>query len=259
VEQVTLLPLILVALGSLGSQNGVTVAPQDLISSLHSTKWEVRRDAFERLLAPPDALKDKKTIDLLLILREKENIESEKSEPDLFEDDDYLAYDERLVKTVEGIAENYHGQRIWSALLNMRYNSDSAFGEWVAGHPIALQEAEKLIRSRYGPRRSNGIFLSAAILAKNRGAFPQENYRRVRTMIRFHLLHDIPPVRYDAILGLGLIGVNDDARLLDAYAAKCPDRVLRESAIKQAQIIRSRLDSERTQRPKPTKNPAPAN
>jgi hypothetical protein len=79
-------------LGFLCRSQTAAVTPQT-IADLHAKRWTVRRNAFERLAAVKDDIDNPRIQKLLIRLREKENVESNMGDIDLYEDDDYLAYE----------------------------------------------------------------------------------------------------------------------------------------------------------------------
>jgi hypothetical protein len=128
-----------------------------LLQDLKSDRWRVRRDAFEHLAAVKDGVHQPRIQALLIELRELENQESGKPEPDLFENDDYLAYDARLTPLVEEIAETTNNPRAWRALVYMRYNGDSVYGNWIAAHRQCLPYLLEQVHSRYSVRRMYAV------------------------------------------------------------------------------------------------------
>ena len=98
----------------------------------------MRRDTFEQIEGNPKSTSDPKVSKLLVELRDVENIAASGGKTDLFEDDDYVAYDEQLTTAVEHIAVNSNNQSAWKALAYMRYNPDSVTGKWLAHHKQTL-------------------------------------------------------------------------------------------------------------------------
>ena len=141
-------------LGMLCQAQPGTVTSQ-VLKDLRADRWQVRRDAFERLAAVPDGVRQPAVQTLLIQLRERENAATNPvsgSDTDIFEDDDYLAYDEQLTPLVEQIAEKTNNPRAWKALVNSRYNGDFVYGNWIAAHRETLPFLLEQLHSPIGPR-----------------------------------------------------------------------------------------------------------
>jgi HEAT repeat protein len=230
--------ITLVSVPALGRQSSLT--PQDHMD-LHDARWEVRRDAYEHLMALPGAPLLPPVQESLLKLRQLENIASNKSTPDLFEDDDYLAYDEQLTKSVQEIAVQTNNHLAWKSLVEMRYNGDSEQGKWLASHRQSLMPLKQLLRSPHSPRRKNAVYAIALLLKYNHGkSWPSPaKYRQLVQQIRSHVTKDIPPVQYSAIEGLGLIDDPRDVPFLEAFIKTTDDETLKSLAAKTIVAIRN--------------------
>ena len=208
---------------SMESQVGTSA----LLNELRDQRWQVRRDAFERLSSSSHL--EYSFVALHLIkLRSLENIASERSSPDLFEDDDYLAYDERLTSLVENIAVHSGNPEAWRSLVYMRYNADSSTGSWLAQHaetePFLLEQSMNPSQVR----RSTAVLMLA--LEVTRGTVPLRTVRRIRNLIRTKAASEDPPVQEAALRGLGLIGDKRDLPLLNEVATMGKDPYVRAFA-----------------------------
>jgi hypothetical protein len=235
----TLTTFFLIAFaGSLARAQQVPIPPT-LAKDLNSPAWPVRRDAFETLIADPHALDNPAVREAIIRLREKENTESGKAEPDLFEDDDYLAYDEQLGPYIKKVAQTTHSPRAWSALVHERYNSDSPFGRWLATQREALPALTDLLDSRYISYRADACYVILAMLAnaKINDPFPAAVYRRYKDRIRWHILHDNIIVVFDGIEGLALTKDADDIPLLKIAARQAPTAFHKKHALDTVDLI----------------------
>jgi prophage maintenance system killer protein len=216
------------------------ITPQ-VLEDLKSDRWQVRRDAFEHLAAVKDGPRQPRIQALLIELRERENQESEKEAPDLFENDDYLAYDAQLTPLVEQIAETTNNTRAWRALVYMRYNGDSATGNWIAAHRQCLPYLLEQIHSRYSVRRMNAVYVIASMLAKAKASnhpFPPAQYNSLKAMVRRLALNDIDFVAFSAAEGLALTHDTGDAEAVERVSARLADPHARQIIAKIAQQIR---------------------
>lgn len=201
------------------SQHGV-VTPQ-LMKDLQASRWQVRQNAFERLLATSNFSIEQPQIRTLLVqLRETENAAASKSEPDLFEDDDYLAYDEKLTSLVQSIVLETHERRAWDALVHMRYNPESEYGKWFGTHQEALASLEELLHSPYEARRINAVYSISEILARSKTShsLSSAEYRRLKRLVLWHAEHDVAMVSNYAIVGIGLTCDSEDLPFLEHLA-----------------------------------------
>lgn len=216
------------------------ITPQ-VLQDLRSDRWQVRRDAFEHLVAVKNGVQEPRVQALLIELREREDRESEKESPDLFEDDDYLAYDAHLTPLVEEIADKTDNPRAWKALVYARYNGDSVYGNWIAAHRQCLPFLLEQVHSRYSPRRMYAVYVIASMLAKAKATanpFPEKQYRELKTLIRRLATKDIDPVSYSAIEGLGLTDDPEDAEFVERLSARFMDPHQRELTLGVARRIR---------------------
>jgi hypothetical protein len=184
---------------------------------------------------PQDTKLDKEFIQL----RKREDIESDRETPDLFEDDDYLAYDERLTQVVESLAEATNDPDAWRSLVDMRYNPDSQTGKWLASHCVVLPYVVALTKSRYDARRMIVIYVLAGLLknCKGTGSVTPSRYKELKTVIRWHASHDSIPVSTSAIQGLGVTNDKEDASFLRELSEQIPDAFRKKLAITTAQQI----------------------
>lgn len=215
---------------------------------LRSKRWRVRRDAFEHLVAISEAERSPAVTDALIRLRETENEAAQrgdKRERDLYEDDDYVAYDDQMSKQVEAIAVGEDNPRAWRALVHERYNPDSEFGDWLASHKAALPYLSSLFQSPYVWYRGIACYIVADMLAKNKAAysFSQSEYEQYKRRIRWHILHDTPGIVTGfAIRGLGLTDDPEDISFLEMVAANAKLPFDREQAAKTAEAIRTSIE-----------------
>lgn len=201
-----------------------SIAP-GIQSALNSTRWPVRRDAFERLAANTSSTLCPAERRALIRLQNTENHASEFSPVDLFEDDDYVAYNSQLLALVQKIATTTNSPQAWRALVYARYNGDSPLGQWLAKHRAALPFIAGQLKSRYSARRMAAVEVVSLRLFYSKSAKPgsdlyvsPEQYRHLKARIRFLARTDIAPVSDAACMGLGLIGDNDDIPLLQRIA-----------------------------------------
>jgi len=213
----------------------------EILQALKSARWQVRRDAFEHLTGVKDATHQPRIQVLLVRLRDTENQASENSTVDLFEDDDYLAYDAQLTPLVEEIAETTNDPTAWRAIVYGRYNGTSVYGSWIAAHQQCLPYLREQIHSKYPVRRMTAIYVIAAMLAeaKSTHPFPQRQYRMLKGTIRHIALTDIDPVAYSAAEGLGLTHDTGDAEFVERVSKRFQDPGLRRLTLQIAQQIRS--------------------
>lgn len=196
----------------------VTPTLQD---DLNNKGWQVRRDAFERVAGIPNVTNDPLYRQLLIRLRNEEDVQAEKGEPDLFEDDNYLAYDEELTDLVEKIAVATNDRGAWRSLVNMRYNPDSETGHWLAKHRQTLPYIIEHSRSVSFVRRMNAVYLLALVLsaAKEDGSLVPRQYKYIKQIICRLAVNDVAPVQQFAIRGLGVIDDKEDIPLLERLSA----------------------------------------
>jgi uncharacterized protein YoaH (UPF0181 family) len=215
------------------------ITPQ-VLQDLRADRWQVRRDAFEHIAAVKDGVRQSRVQALLIQLREREDRESEKAEPDLFEDDDYLAYDDQLTSLVQEIAETTDNPRAWRALVYMRFSGDSEYGNWIAAHRQCLPYLLEQVRGRSSVRRMYSVYVIASMLAKAKATnpFPPEQYKSLKAIIRHLGLNDIDPVAFSAAKGLALTHDQGDAEVVDRVSARLEDPLAREMIAKVAQQIR---------------------
>jgi HEAT repeat protein len=234
--------LSLSMLGQISSAQQGEITAQ-VIKDLQASRWQVRQNAFERIVAIPDAVDHPESRALLIQLREREDVEAGKEPPDLFEDDDYLAYDERLTSVVQEIAIKFHDRRAWDALVRERYNPDSEYGRWLAGHQEALLSLEALLDSRYVPLRADAVYDIALMLANSKITKPLsiEKYTSLNNRIHTMAAHDEPIVRYNAIKGIGLMNHPEDVAFLEKLASTASDELVEKTALEAAQTIREQV------------------
>jgi hypothetical protein len=202
------------------------VSDKQIDADIHSDRWQVRRNAFELVDAVPDVLARPDARHRLVELREIEDRAASQSNPDLFEDDDYLAYDDKLTALVQEIAVQTHQRRAWDALVNMRFNPDSDYANWMAQHQEALPSVEMLLTSLFVPRRVNAVYIMSEILASAKKAHQSvagPEYERLKDLIKNHASHDDPSVSGFAIQGLGLIGDREDIPFLNGLLSSIKD------------------------------------
>jgi hypothetical protein len=200
-------------------------ALDSLAQGTRSPKWQVRRDTFEQIEGNPKSTSDPKVSKLLVELRDVENIAASGGKTDLFEDDDYVAYDEQLTTAVEHIAVNSNNQSAWKALAYMRYNPDSVTGKWLAHHKQTLPYFMKQATSSNYVRRMNAAYILALMLqqSKQQGKLDKDEYIRLKSIVRRLAVYDIAPVQQFAAKGLGLIGDLDDVRILEEVRDNAKD------------------------------------
>jgi hypothetical protein len=213
--------------------------PSVVHHDLDDGRWQVRRNAFEMVAANPLVTTDPLLGSLLIQLRMRENSESEKPVPDLYEDDDYVAYDEELTNLVEQIAINGNSPRAWKALVWMRYNPDSQTGRWLSEHKEALPYILELVRSSSSARRMNAGYLLALILSNSKSNLNLRpaKYQSLKAIIRSLALKDDPPVQQFASRGLALIGDCEDIPILERVAVRAKDPFTRGFALDAAKQI----------------------
>jgi hypothetical protein len=230
--------VVALAVGLLCQAHAGLITPQ-LLEDLKSDRWQVRRDAFEHLAAK-HGVHQPSVQALLIQLRELENRESEKPEPDLDEDDDYLAYDEQLTPLVEEIAETTNNHRAWRALAFMRYSGDSVYGNWIAAHRQCLPYLLEQVHSKNSVRRMYAVYVIASMLAKAKATdpFPPAQYKSLKAMIRRLGLNDIDPVAFSAAKGLALTHDPGDGEVVERVSARLADPHARQIIAKVAQQIR---------------------
>jgi hypothetical protein len=245
------------AVGLLCQGQAGVITPQ-LLEDLKSDQWEVRRDAFEHLAAVKDGTRQPRVQALLIQLRERENRESEKAEPDLFEDDNYLAYDDQLTPLVQRIAVTTDNPRAWRALVYMRYSGDSVYGNWIAAHRQCLPYLLEQVHSKYSPRRMYSVYVIASMLAKAKATnpFSPAQYKSLKAIIRHLALTDIDPVAYSAAEGLGLTHDPGDAEFVERASARLSDAPSRTFVAQIAQQIRD-ANSGQPDKPHAADGPGP--
>jgi hypothetical protein len=170
----------------------------------------------------------------------KENVEANKESPDLFEDDDYLAYSDQLTEQVQRIAERDNDPAAWRALVYSRYNGDSVFGNWIAAHRQCLPYLLEQLHSHYEVRRMYSVYVLASMLAKSKTSdpFPTAKYQALKGDIRRLAMQDAVAVRFSAVQGLGLIKDPEDADFISKLSARITDPFLKKEALQIAQAIR---------------------
>lgn len=226
-------------LGSSCQVRAGTITPQT-IADLNANRWTVRRNAFEQVAAAKDGIDNPKIRNLLINLREKENLESNRNSVNLFEDDDYLAYDEELTPLIQKIAEETHDPRAWKSLVYGRYNGDSVFGNWIASHRETLPFLLKQLESPYAVRRATAAYVVANMLAKAKSVkhFQAAEYRRLKQRLRSAAATGHPAVRQSAMKGLALTKDSEDAPFLEKLAKTATDPDTRQYALAAAKQIR---------------------
>ncbi len=236
IRKAALIALATCIAGGYAMAQHVKVSPH-VISGLHAERWQVRRDAFEHLPCHP---KDSQLDSLLIQLRFRENRASEYDPDDLFEDDDYLAYDERLTNCIEQIAVTKNCKDAWRSLVYMRYNGDSATGRWLADHPETLPFLLEQTRSRSSFQRMTAVYVIAAYAAKAKAkkAVSPQKYQSLRQLVRKLAVHDELPVRDAAVEGLGVLGDPADLPLLEQIGANDKDQYVRSFALASAKSIK---------------------
>lgn len=210
----------------------------EILENLRSNRWQVRRDAFERIVADPKATSQQETQYQLIRLRCREDRAAEFSSEDLFEDDDYLAYDDQLTTLVQKIALHTNKPKAWRALAYMRYNGDSEYGRWLSQHWQALPFLVEQLKSPHAVRRATAVEVISLRLYYSKSAernpeefVRREEYRYLKNRIRLLARIDVAPVSQSACMGLGTIGDDGDISLLEEIAAdKKRDKYTREFA-----------------------------
>jgi hypothetical protein len=207
---------------------------------IHSNKWQVRRDAFEHISAIHLPQSQAQIQTLLIDLRDVENDASAKSDPDLFEDDEYLAYDDKLTARIQSIAVETSQRKAWDALVNMRFNPDSEYAGWLAQHEAALPSLEELLKSAFVPRRVNAVYIIAEILSRDKQShhLNQSEYDRLKSLIKWHAVHDEPQVSAFSIQGIGLTHDLEDISFLDALLPSIKDDYRRKLILEAKRRIR---------------------
>jgi hypothetical protein len=226
-------------LGFLCRSQTAAVTPQT-IADLHAKRWTVRRNAFERLAAVKDDIDNPRIQKLLIRLREKENVESNMGDIDLYEDDDYLAYEGELTSVVQEIAVKTNNPNAWKALVYGRYNGDSEFGNWLSSHRATLPFLIRRLESPLAPLRMDAVYVLANMLAKSKGEdpFPPAEYRSLKQRVRSAAAKGNPAVRQSAMKGLGLTKDLEDVPFLEKLAKTAPDPDTRKYALNAAREIR---------------------
>ena len=216
---------------------------QQTLRDLNADWWPVRRNAFEHLAAVPDGVNQPDVQSLLIQLRDREDKAANAADPapDLFEDDDYLAYDEQLTAMVQQVALKTENPAAWRALVYMRYNGDSVYGNWLASHRESLPFLMQQLKSPYAPQRMNAVYVIANMLAKSKvnSLFPPSQYQSIKRQIRAMAMRGNPAVRQSAMQGLGLTKDAEDAAFLETLAAECKEPYTRKFALDAAQEIRN--------------------
>lgn len=224
------------AFGMICQAQSVLITPQ-VLQDLNSDRWQVRRDAFEHLAGVRNGVNQSRIQKLLIQLRQREDQESEKADPDLFEDDDYLAYDEELTSLVQKIAVDANDAGAWRSLVYMRYNGDSDYGNWIASHRQCLPYLLDQIHSPYSGRRLVAVYVLASMLAKSKFSdpFSPTRYKSLKARIRELAAKDVVPVRFSAVQGLGLINDPEDTDFVYQICEGFSDPHLRALALGIAQ------------------------
>lgn len=201
------------------------VSPE-IARGLRSNRWQVRRDAFERVAGRTNATTDAAMQNALVQLMRREDIDSETNATDLYEDDDYVAYHDQLLSLVQKIATTTNDPQAWRALVYDRYSGDSPLGQWLARHKAALPLIVGQLKSRYSVRRMTAVQVVSLRLIYSKSAKPDSGsyvsprqYRYLKARIRFLAKTDVAPVSQAACMGLGAIGDKGDIPLLEQVAA----------------------------------------
>jgi hypothetical protein len=211
----------------------VTKVPSEAIDpGLSSPIWQVRRDAFERIAGKSTLLSSQILQRELVHLREFETIQVEKSSDDLFEDDDYVAYDDQLTELTQKIAVSSNSPAAWRSLVYTHYNPDSELGMWLADQKPAFPFIMEQTRSKFSARRMVSVYLLALILFRSKSdhSLTDAQYATFKKKIRYLIENDIAPVRQSAIVGLGRIGDSEDKALLEKMQRTGEDSFTRKVA-----------------------------
>lgn len=197
----------------------------DVRAALNSPRWQVRRDAFERIAGAASGAPCATIRRALIRLRDREDHASEFSPVDLFEDDDYNAYNDQLTRLVQKIAVGTNEPTAWRSLVNMRYNGDSPFGQWLAKQKEALPLLIGQLKSPYSVRRMSAVEVISLRLYYSKSAKPDsdtyvspDRYIYLKDRIRFVARTDAAPVSQAACMGMGVIGDKSDIPLLEQIA-----------------------------------------
>ncbi|MGC2163261.1 MAG: hypothetical protein WA634_15235 [Silvibacterium sp.] len=214
------------------------VAPA-LRADSQSSRWQVRRDAFERIVGEPAILSCPATRNTLIKLQEREDAASESVSPDLYEDDEYVAYSEALTSQVQKIAIETNSQEAWKSLVSMRYSGDSPYGNWLSLHRGPLPFLIRQLSSRSFARRGTVVEVISLRLFRSRSAHsgsqsyvPPKQFLYLKSQIRLMAKTDVAFVSQGACMGLGLIGDKADIPLLQSIAdSKDRDPTTRKIAL----------------------------
>ena len=210
---------------------------------LQAKRWIVRRDAFERIAGNPAVYTDPHLISLLIQLRDRENDTSELSKVDLFEDDEYLAYDDQLADLVQKIAVRTKSSAAWRSLVYMRYNSDSITGHWLADHLEAIPFIEDQLHDKYAVRRATAIGMLVNILNdKHSENLMRNNQKRSWiTLMRSAARHESTFVRVAALNALAEVGGANELDLLKRIGCCSQPASIRPVAVASASRLENRL------------------
>jgi hypothetical protein len=241
-----LLVAVFILCGIAPAEAQSSALPLRLLQNLHSGRWAVRHDAFEQLVAmQKTAPNDPEIREALIALLNEEDLAAQRGEagePDLFEDDDYVAYTDELIEAVQNIAVQTHDPEAWHALVYERYNQTSEVGEFLAAHREALPELTELLNSRYDWYCGVAAYVIADMLAKSKSGDPiaASVYHHYKKLIRWHIWHDPPGfVTGFGIQGLGQTKDPEDISFLEAVAARSHDEYDKQLALRTARDIRN--------------------
>ncbi len=143
---------------------------------------------------------------------------------DLAEEEPYDAYYDKLSELCQSVAQTYHNNAAWQALIFSNYNEDSNLGKWLAAQPEALPAFLQMLRDPNLGMRDRGIMLLAESLQQCNGS---KNVKCTAVLTKRDEISSIirrriftSPGEGIGIKALGICGTQEDLGLLENVAAR---------------------------------------
>lgn len=229
---IVLLILLTIAAGAVPalSQTG-TISPK-IISLAHSSNWEDRADAMQRLAvkdtpASRDALMDllsRENAIALAAIRERGGTDAKYGEG-------YGEYLANLSAAVQQFADrSQYRQRALGLLLDSPcYPPEGAFVRWLASHgSLLLPDAQKMEQDSLGMNREIGIGIMTEMLRQNKTGrihLNPDQVEQIHNTIMTAVTNNDPDVKWEAIQGLKVIGGPKADAMLRNIATRDPTYV----------------------------------
>jgi len=222
-----------------GQQTRVAPSVSELLTELHSTNWQDRRDALGYLRSDSTALSSQSVRTGLLDLLDRENqvlaSTNRGAGPSVDEKygEEYAEYVGRLGETVDTFADWNDPHQV-CIFVHEAYNPGSRLGAKISAHAkIAFPCLLEMSRSDIVADRAEAIPVLVQALAKGKSSLDAESVQVAKEQIVKGLHDPNSVVRGETVIALGDFGEVDMIPALEAVASSDPASDIRADDNKQ--------------------------